>query len=271
LKTVEYLLSPEEWGHDALDIVGFIPVIGEIADGINALWYAAEGDYTNAALSGAAIIPVVGDIGGKGFRQGKKLLKGAKALDKLNDARRLYRRTTSTAEAAENIVRSTRKLDDIPALAKTGGEASDSGPLTFVTENLGTPRNAAQRAARDFESGTIGAFSDVATRQRSVPALRFNNPNPNGASVVKFDGFRQLDDGVIELIDAKTRIVPFSTRQGPFISPSVRDALVRKSLAIEQNPGFRAVLEFPTAAARREAQQVLRQLGITNISTRVRT
>jgi len=91
-------------------------VIGEIADGINALWYAAEGDYTNAALSGAAIIPVVGDIGGKGFRQGKKLLKGAKALDKLNDARRLYRRTTSTAEAAENIVRSTRKLDDAPAL-----------------------------------------------------------------------------------------------------------------------------------------------------------
>jgi len=48
----------------------------------------------------------------------------AKALDKANDARRLYRRTTSTAEAAENLVRSTRKLDDIPALAKTGGKAS---------------------------------------------------------------------------------------------------------------------------------------------------
>jgi len=125
LKTVEYLLSPEEWGHDALDIVGFIPVIGEIADGINALWYAAEGDYTNAALSGAAIIPVVGDIGGKGFRQGKKLLKGAKALDKLNDARRLYRRTTSTAEAAENLGRSSRKLDDIPALARTSSKTDD--------------------------------------------------------------------------------------------------------------------------------------------------
>jgi len=89
------------------------------------LWYAAEGDYTNAALSGAAIIPVVGDIGGKGFRQGKKLLKGAKALDKANDARRLYRRTTSTAEAAENLVRSSRKLDDIPALARNASKTDD--------------------------------------------------------------------------------------------------------------------------------------------------
>jgi len=112
-------------------------VIGEIADGINALWYAAEGDYTNAALSGAAVIPVVGDIGGKGFRQGKKLLKGAKALDKANDARRLYRRTTSTAEAAENLVRSSRKLDDIPALAKTGGKAPRGTGLVDDAAALG--------------------------------------------------------------------------------------------------------------------------------------
>ncbi len=103
-----------------------------------------------------------------------------------------------------------------------------------------------------------------------VPGLRFSNPNPNGAGVVKFDGFQRLDNGIVELNDAKTRIVPFSTRNGPFISNSVRDGLIRKSLAVEQNPGFRAVLEFPTTAARREAQQVLRQLNITNISTRVR-
>jgi hypothetical protein len=142
--------------------------------------------------------------------------------------------------------------------------------LTFVDENLGTPRNAAQQFARDFESGTSGAFSNISTRQRSVPALRYDNPNPNGSPFVKFDGYQLLDDGVVELIDAKTRIVPFSTRQGPFISPSVRDGLVRKSQALSQNPGYRGVIELPNSTARREAQQVLRQLGITNISTRVR-
>lgn len=48
------------WIHGALDIVGLIPGLGEIADGANALIYLAEGDYTMAAISGAAMIPFAG-------------------------------------------------------------------------------------------------------------------------------------------------------------------------------------------------------------------
>ncbi len=47
-------------GHLTLDIVGMVPVVGNAADGINAAWYAAEGDYLNAALSSLALIPAVG-------------------------------------------------------------------------------------------------------------------------------------------------------------------------------------------------------------------
>ncbi|MGI3043493.1 hypothetical protein ACRTDM_17355 [Shewanella algae] len=162
---------------------------------------------------------------------------------------------------------------DTPLKSRENSKGVPSNPnrgLTFVVENLGMPRNSAIQNARDFESGTTGAFSEIATRQRQVPALRYDNPNPNGAPFVKFDGYQQLDNGVIELIDSKTRIVPFSTREGPFISPSVRDGLVRKSEALSQNSGYRGVIELPTIEARREAQQVLRKLGITNISTRVR-
>lgn len=57
------LLQGVDWrevGHVALDLAGLIPGIGEIADGINALWYAAEGDWTNAALSAAGMIPGLG-------------------------------------------------------------------------------------------------------------------------------------------------------------------------------------------------------------------
>jgi len=43
-----------------LDIAGLIPGFGEIADGINAGIYAARGDYLNAALSAAAMIPGAG-------------------------------------------------------------------------------------------------------------------------------------------------------------------------------------------------------------------
>jgi RHS repeat-associated protein len=47
-------------GHGALDVVGMIPVVGTAAEGINAIWYGAEGDYTNAALSAAGMIPGLG-------------------------------------------------------------------------------------------------------------------------------------------------------------------------------------------------------------------
>ena len=88
--------------------------------------------------------------------------------------------------------------------------------------------------------------------------------------LVKFNGHQFLDNGNIEVIDAKTRIVPFSRVDGPYISPGVRDGLVRKSIALSRNEGYVGVIELPTASARTEAQQVLRQLGINNISTRVR-
>lgn len=51
-------------GHTALDAAGFIPGIGMLFDGMNALWYLAEGDFTNAGLSAVALVPVIGDAAG---------------------------------------------------------------------------------------------------------------------------------------------------------------------------------------------------------------
>lgn len=63
--------------HSALDVAGLIPVIGELADGANALYYLAEGNKTDAALSAAAMIPVAGmaATGVKLLRKGSKTLK----------------------------------------------------------------------------------------------------------------------------------------------------------------------------------------------------
>ena len=53
-----------EWaadaGHIGLDILGLVPGVGNLADGLNAAWYASEGRPTLAALSGLAAIPGVG-------------------------------------------------------------------------------------------------------------------------------------------------------------------------------------------------------------------
>ena len=51
-------------GHGALDLLGFIPGIGAAADVANGLWYAAEGNYVDAAMSFVSAVPGVGDAAG---------------------------------------------------------------------------------------------------------------------------------------------------------------------------------------------------------------
>jgi hypothetical protein len=57
-----------------------VPVVGEIADGANAAWYAAEGDYLNAGLSAAAMVPFVG-WAATGGKLGVKAYKAVHTVD----------------------------------------------------------------------------------------------------------------------------------------------------------------------------------------------
>ncbi len=62
----------------ALDVVGMIPVVGEIADCINGVISLARGNYADAALSFAAMIPFFGNA-----VTGAKIIKKAKKLKKI--------------------------------------------------------------------------------------------------------------------------------------------------------------------------------------------
>lgn len=48
--------------HGFLDFSGMLPGIGEFADVVNAAIYAFQGDFSNAALSTAAMIPLIGNL-----------------------------------------------------------------------------------------------------------------------------------------------------------------------------------------------------------------
>jgi LysM repeat protein len=76
--------SLNKWGHGILDAAGLVPGFGEIADGVNAAWYAAEGDNVNAALSTAAMVPFLGwgATATKFGLKGVKALKGSKNIAK---------------------------------------------------------------------------------------------------------------------------------------------------------------------------------------------
>jgi filamentous hemagglutinin len=135
--------------------------------------------------------------------------------------------------------------------------------LVYVTES---PRGPS--AAQEFQAGTSGSFSDLATQKQAVPALRFDNPNPNGVNYVKFDGIEKAVDGSnILLIDAKTKLAIWS----PSTQSSVLDTLRRVDAALAQNPGFKVVYEFPNAKVAAEAQKFIQTTPYTNtVTIRVR-
>lgn len=84
----------EKWAdatQTALDIIGLIPVVGEVADCLNGIISLARGDYADAALSFASMIPVLGSIatGVKRARKATKKTAGVydlmvKNLDEIN-------------------------------------------------------------------------------------------------------------------------------------------------------------------------------------------
>jgi len=67
----------------ALDVIGMVPVVGEMADLLNAISYADQGEWLFSALSLISMVPAIGDAVGKGTKLGMYLGKGAEQIKKL--------------------------------------------------------------------------------------------------------------------------------------------------------------------------------------------
>ncbi|MFE9653200.1 DNRLRE domain-containing protein [Micromonospora sp. NPDC006431] len=91
-------MSWSDIGHAALDVAGMVPVIGEVADVANGIWYLAEGNYVDAAMSMASAIPLAGNAvaAAKLAKTGKKIADG---IDTANDTRKAVNATTDGSKA----------------------------------------------------------------------------------------------------------------------------------------------------------------------------
>ncbi|UUU21075.1 golvesin C-terminal-like domain-containing protein [Streptomyces sp. DSM 40750] len=119
-------LSWSDIGHAALDVVGLIPVVGEVADLANCGWYAAEGEYVDAALSCASAIPFAGygATAAKAARYGDKALD---AIDTAGDAKRATNAATDTGRAADTGTPPAGATPDAPTTPKDPAPA-DAAP-----------------------------------------------------------------------------------------------------------------------------------------------
>ncbi|WP_342544376.1 hypothetical protein [Lysinibacillus sp. FSL K6-4013] len=128
-----------------LDIVGMVPVVGEVADGVNGIIYAARGDKVNAALSFGAMIPVVGNAA----TAGKWVNKGAKAAKGISE---------SAQKANKGLLGNVKeKVNKQVANAKTQIQARVD-EVKQQLRQLGAPQMelAGVNVGRISDTGTVG-------------------------------------------------------------------------------------------------------------------
>ena len=152
-------------GHGILDALGTIPVAGEVADGINAAWYLAEGDYTNAAISGGAMIPIVGSAA--------PAIKAARYADEAAGAVKVD---------GDAVVRHYTTTEAAKAITKTGAIRRSSDGKVYLTPDEYT--NGVTAQARLALTRTPDGYFEVPMCRVKCPSgpstVPANNGQPGG-------------------------------------------------------------------------------------------
>lgn len=162
-------------GHLTLDIFGLVPIVGNAADGINAAWYAAEGEYLDAALSSIALIPALGQIvaparhtiraaaNGRAFRSLDDALAWVKAWIESTGLWRFGDEVAEGANSASNVAQHQQYLEE---LRRIEVEGTPGPPAARQAADDALARGQANGAAAQFE---IDGRTFVDTSGSSTP------------------------------------------------------------------------------------------------------
>ena len=189
--------------HTGLDVLGMVPVVGDFANGANALIYLGQGDYADAAISGAALVPVAGDAA-LAMRLGAKGLKGVEAA---SEAERLSADAAKLASEGGDVAAAERA-------ATAGGEAGrlrDPATGRFIPDPNNPPSpyvftDAQRRAAwkaiyEDPNSGLTEA------ERAQIKARGWRGPQRPNADTGEMETM-ELSHEPVPLRDGGTEVVP---------------------------------------------------------------
>jgi RHS repeat-associated protein len=172
------------WIHTTLDVIGFFPGVGTVADVANGGLYAIDGEWDEAGLSLVGAIPAVGDaIAGT--------RKGIKAVDKIDDAVDAAKgaegaKGVDNAEDAASKAGNPKKPDDggKPAGGAEGGSGcGNNGDPSASTPvgRRGEPINATGSNVETTINGrTYGNHAIDQMQGRGIPPSAVEEAISNG-------------------------------------------------------------------------------------------
>jgi len=136
----------------ALDIAGFVPVVGDVLDGVNGLISLARGNTVDAALSFASMIPLVGDAA----KVGKYAVKAEKAFEVVN-----------AADKAIDLVRDGRNAVDVTKALEKGLSKADfiSAPGGIIVKAEDYITDASRMLPNGDKGGCFVAGTRIITEQ----------------------------------------------------------------------------------------------------------
>ena len=158
-----------DYGHVALDGLGMIPAFGAIADGINAAWYAGEGDMWNAGGSLLSAVPGFGQYrtaakyGKKGYDAVKFSAKNAPKSTIVDVGLGAYNIKNSAEEIANTDYNKPKVQEEISALEseRRGDEAINDPMSSGKTKSW-------SKGYSDYKSGGgKGSLSDFKNEANS--------------------------------------------------------------------------------------------------------
>jgi papain fold toxin 1 (glutamine deamidase) of polymorphic toxin system len=188
--------NPLEAIHTGLDVLGFIPVVGDVANGLNALIYLGQGDYADAALSAVALIPVAGSaaVAARLATKGARVIKDASEAERVvTDATRVASDVSHVTNDATRVAGDARGIEDAASVADeaAGYSARDVNPgypgpgRTMNCVNCSVATDATLRGAPamalpstapktlgDLERHFGASFAPMASRQEIEDTMR---------------------------------------------------------------------------------------------------
>ncbi|WP_238453461.1 HNH endonuclease [Micromonospora sp. ATA51] len=171
-------MSWSDIGHAALDVAGMVPVIGEVADVANGIWYAAEGNYVDAALSMASAIPLAGNAvaAAKLAKTGKKIADGidtARDLEKAaENAKAVQNGVEATTDTSKAVPSNTPKPKaEEPTAPKQNSSPEDSclvRPNSFVPGTKVVMADGTSKAIEQLKEGDGVLATDVESGENQL-------------------------------------------------------------------------------------------------------
>ncbi|HCJ08695.1 MAG TPA: hypothetical protein DHV96_10160 [Lachnospiraceae bacterium] len=138
--------------HNILDLAG---LAFDAADVINAAFYAAEGDWTNAALCAVAVIPIAGSaIAGaaKGTKAVVKAKKAEKILELAEESCKMTRNASDRLDVFSDVMKVSSKWGNSPVKLMDGIKAETGSRAIKALETGGDFGRESKRAVQELKA-----------------------------------------------------------------------------------------------------------------------